>query len=76
MDGERIDLRRAERDDAADQVGPAHGEHLRQAAAAALTDRDGALALLRDDALEPLLEPLDGGAATVAFMRIPARQGR
>ena len=36
VDGQRIDVRRAERDESADQVRPARGEHLGEAAAAAL----------------------------------------
>ena len=76
MHGKRIDLRRAQGDDAADQVGPAHGQHLRKAAAAALTDGDGALALLLDDALEPLSSRSTAAPPQFAFMRIPVRQGR
>jgi hypothetical protein len=60
--GERVHVRRPERDEPADQVGPADREHLGHAAAAALADHDGALALLGHQALESLLEALMSGA--------------
>ena len=58
MRAELVDGRRAERHDAADEVGPADGEHAGEDPAAALADDRDALPALRRELLEPLLEPL------------------
>ena len=76
MDGERVELRRAERDDAADEVGAPPAEHPGDRAAAALADDHGAPALGRDQLLEPLLEPGGDHAGAVDIGRMPARLGR
>jgi hypothetical protein len=55
MDRQRVELRRAERDDSADELGPAARERLCQAATAALADERGATPLPGDQALESRL---------------------
>ena len=65
MDRERLGQRRAERDDARDEVGPALGDDAREVPAAALADDGGALALALDQDLDLLLEPLHGSLRAV-----------
>ena len=60
VDRERLGQRRTERDDPADEVGPALGEDAREVAAAALADDRRPLALALDEHLDLLLEPLHG----------------
>src|SRR5256714_460562 len=59
MDCEGVGLRRAERDDAGDEIGPAHGQHLGEFAAAALADDRDLLAPPTGHELEALPESLD-----------------
>ena len=65
VDRERVELRRAERDHAADEVRPPPAEHPRDRPAAALADDDGSASLFRDELLEQLLEPRDDRARAV-----------
>ena len=60
MDRERVELSRSERDHSGHQVRPAHREHLREVAAAALADDRHLLTARLGHRLEPLLEALHG----------------
>ena len=57
MHRERVDLRRAQRNDPGHEIRPAACEHLGERAAAALADDRGLLSLFGDEPLEPLLQP-------------------
>ena len=65
MDGERVEVRAAERDDPRDQLGPAHGEHAGEVAAAALPDDRHGRAVSLGHLLQALRQPLDGGGRAV-----------
>ena len=75
MDGERVELRRAERDDSGHEVGPPHRQHLREVAAAALPDERDLLAVGLNHHLEPLLEPLDRDLRAVHVRSHPGLAG-
>jgi hypothetical protein len=75
VDVERIARGRAERDDPRDQVGPPRGEHLGEAAAAALADDGRPLALPLHERLQAPLEPLHAGARA-AHVEAHPRPGR
>jgi hypothetical protein len=72
---ERVDLRRAERDHAADQLGAALSEHLAERAAAALADDRRRAALPLHEPLEPFLEPWQHGAGAVHVGDDPGAAG-
>ena len=65
MDRQRLDVRRAQRDDPADQIGAAVSEHLGEPSASALTDDHRAPALFRDDRVETLLKAPQQGVGAV-----------
>jgi hypothetical protein len=75
MHRERVDLRRAERHHAGDEVGPAARQHLREGAAAALADDRGALALLGDEAFQAPLEARQQHARAVDVGHDPGSAG-
>ena len=73
---ERVRLRAAEHHDARHEVGPAAGQHLGEAAAAAVADDRRTPALALDQPLEAVLEPLDAWRPSRRRCeRMPARLG-
>ena len=75
MDRELRDDRRAQGDDAPDEVGPPRRQRLGEHAAAALADDHDAVARRLGEPLEPLLEPGAGGFAA-GDVRADARPPR